>query len=75
MIFPSDEVGQSVGFAARKYGMAEAHDIVAVTLDEVGPAMRVLFAERHNVAEGAGAAALAAHSSATVGKAARSACL
>jgi threonine dehydratase len=38
----------------------EAHDIVAVTDDEVAVAMRVLFADTHNVAEGAGAAGLAA---------------
>lgn len=37
-----------------------AEDVVAVTDDEVGEAMRVLFADTHNVAEGAGAAALAA---------------
>ena len=40
--------------------LAEAEDIVAVTDDEVAHAMRVLFADTHNVAEGAGAAALAA---------------
>lgn len=40
--------------------MREADDIVAVTDDEVAEAMRVLFADTHNVAEGAGAAALAA---------------
>lgn len=38
----------------------EVDDIVAVTDDEVAHAMRVLFADTHNVAEGAGAAALAA---------------
>lgn len=40
--------------------LREAEDIVAVTDDEVAEAMRVLFADTHNVAEGAGAAALAA---------------
>jgi threonine dehydratase len=34
-------------------------DIVAVTDDEVAAAMRLLFSATHNVAEGAGAAALA----------------
>ena len=38
----------------------EADDVVAVTDDEVAEAMRMLFADTHNVAEGAGAAALAA---------------
>jgi threonine dehydratase len=38
----------------------EAEDIVAVTDDEVADAMRILFADTHNVAEGAGAAGLAA---------------
>lgn len=38
----------------------EADDIIAVTDDEVAEAMRVLFSDTHNVAEGAGAAALAA---------------
>lgn len=38
----------------------EADDVVAVTDDEVAEAMRLLFAATHNVAEGAGAAALAA---------------
>ena len=38
----------------------DADDVVAVTDDEVAQAMRVLFADTHNVAEGAGAAALAA---------------
>lgn len=36
----------------------EVDDIVAVTDAEVGAAMRALFADTHNVAEGAGAAAL-----------------
>ena len=38
----------------------EVDDIVAVTDDEVADAMRWMFADTHNVAEGAGAAALAA---------------
>ncbi|WP_077003223.1 threonine dehydratase [Variovorax sp. KK3] len=38
----------------------EAEDVVAVTDDEVAGAMRMLFTDTHNVAEGAGAAALAA---------------
>jgi threonine dehydratase len=38
----------------------EADDIVAVTDQEVANAMRILFTDTHNVAEGAGAAALAA---------------
>ena len=38
----------------------EADDVVTVTDDEVAEAMRVLFTDTHNVAEGAGAAALAA---------------
>jgi threonine dehydratase len=40
--------------------LREADDIVAVTDEQVAQAMRVLFADTHNVAEGAGAAALAA---------------
>lgn len=40
--------------------LAEADDLVAVSDDEVAQAMRVFFADTHNVAEGAGAAALAA---------------
>lgn len=40
--------------------LAEADDVVAVTDDEAAEAMRVLFADTHNVAEGAGAAGLAA---------------
>ncbi|MET0310831.1 MAG: threonine dehydratase [Burkholderiaceae bacterium] len=40
--------------------LANADDVVAVTDDEVADAMRILFADTHNVAEGAGAAALAA---------------
>jgi threonine dehydratase len=38
----------------------EADDVVAVSDEEVAQAMRVLFTDTHNVAEGAGAAALAA---------------
>jgi threonine dehydratase len=38
----------------------EADEVVAVTDDEVAHAMRVLFHDSHNVAQGAGAAALAA---------------
>lgn len=38
----------------------EAYDVVAVTDAEVAQAMRILFADTHNVAEGAGAAGLAA---------------
>jgi threonine dehydratase len=38
----------------------EAQDVVSVTDAEVAQAMRVLFADTHNVAEGAGAAGLAA---------------
>jgi threonine dehydratase len=40
--------------------MREADDVVAITDAEVAAAMRALFADTHNVAEGAGAAALAA---------------
>lgn len=40
--------------------LREAEDIVAVTDDEVAEAMRILFTDTHNVAEGAGAAGLAA---------------
>ena len=39
---------------------AEVQDVVAVSDEEVAAAMRALFADTHNVAEGAGAAALAA---------------
>ena len=38
----------------------EVDDVVAVSDDQVAGAMRALFADTHNVAEGAGAAALAA---------------
>ena len=37
----------------------EVDDVIAVTDDEVAAAMRALFADTHNVAEGAGAASLA----------------
>ena len=40
--------------------LREAADLVPVTDEEVAQAMRVLFADTHNVAEGAGAAGLAA---------------
>jgi len=40
--------------------LREAEDVLAVTDDEVAQAMRALFADTHNVAEGAGAAGLAA---------------
>lgn len=40
--------------------LREADDVVAVTDAEVAEAMRILFADTHNVAEGAGAAGLAA---------------
>ncbi len=46
--------------AALEVVRRDADDVVAVTDDEVAHAMRVLFADTHNVAEGAGAAALAA---------------
>ena len=39
---------------------SEVDDVVAVTDEQVVEAMRALFADTHNVAEGAGAAALAA---------------
>ena len=39
--------------------LREVDDVIAVTDDEVAAAMRVLFADTHNVAEGAGAASLA----------------
>ncbi|MCE2917668.1 MAG: threonine dehydratase [Rubrivivax sp.] len=38
---------------------AEVDDVIAVTDDEVAAAMRALFSDTHNVAEGAGAASLA----------------
>ena len=38
----------------------ETDDIAAVTDDEVAAAMRLLYVATHNVAEGAGAASLAA---------------
>ena len=37
----------------------EVDDLIAVTDDEVATAMRALFSDTHNAAEGAGAAALA----------------
>jgi len=40
--------------------LREADDVVTVTDDEVAQSMRILFSDTHNVAEGAGAAALAA---------------
>jgi threonine dehydratase len=40
--------------------LREAEDVVAVTDEEVADAMRILFTDTHNVAEGAGAAGLAA---------------
>jgi threonine dehydratase len=40
--------------------LREAADVIAVTDDEVAAAMRLLFKTTHNVAEGAGAASLAA---------------
>lgn len=40
--------------------LREAEDVAAVTDEEVAEAMRILFADTHNVAEGAGAAGLAA---------------
>jgi threonine dehydratase len=40
--------------------LREAHDVIAVSDDEVKAAMRLLFTATHNVAEGAGAASLAA---------------
>ncbi len=40
--------------------LREADDVIAVTDDEVKAAMRLLFTATHNVAEGAGAASLAA---------------
>lgn len=40
--------------------LREVDDIVSVTDEEVAQAMRALFADTHNVAEGAGAASLAA---------------
>ena len=46
--------------AALKLILAEVDDIVAVSDDEIAAAMRALFSDTHNVAEGAGAAGLAA---------------
>lgn len=39
--------------------LREVDDVIAVSDDEIAAAMRALFADTHNVAEGAGAAALA----------------
>ena len=39
--------------------LREVDEVIAVSDDEVAQAMRALFADTHNVAEGAGAAALA----------------
>jgi threonine dehydratase len=39
--------------------LREAEDVIAVSDEEVADAMRILFADTHNVAEGAGAAGLA----------------
>jgi threonine dehydratase len=38
----------------------EVDDVIAVTDDEVAAAMRLMFSATHNIAEGAGAASLAA---------------
>jgi threonine dehydratase len=46
--------------AALEIVLREAEDVVAVTDEEVAQAMRILFTDTHNVAEGAGAAGLAA---------------
>ena len=45
--------------AALETILREVDDVIAVSDAEVGAAMRALFADTHNVAEGAGAAALA----------------
>lgn len=45
--------------AALQTILHEADDVITVTDDEIAAAMRALFADTHNVAEGAGAAALA----------------
>ena len=39
---------------------SDVDDVIAVTDDQVAAAMRAIFADTHNVAEGAGAAAVAA---------------
>ena len=39
--------------------LREVDEVIAVSDDDVAQAMRALFADTHNVAEGAGAAALA----------------
>lgn len=46
--------------AALEVILREAHDVIAVTDTQVKAAMRLLFTATHNVAEGAGAASLAA---------------
>jgi threonine dehydratase len=46
--------------AALEVILRQAHDVIAVTDEEVKAAMRLLFTATHNVAEGAGAASLAA---------------
>lgn len=57
----ADGVGCRVADAeALQVVRQEADDVVSVSDDEVAHAMRVLFADTHNVAEGAGAAAMAA---------------
>jgi len=48
---PDDEALQVI--------LREVDDVIAVTDEEVAQAMRALFADTHNVAEGAGAASLA----------------
>ena len=55
-----DNHGQSVGFAARRHGMGATIVVPHGNSVEKNAAMRALFADTHNVAEGAGAAALAA---------------
>jgi threonine dehydratase len=56
--------------------LREAEDVVAVSDDEVAEAMRILFADTHNVAEGAGAAGAGRLrcSNASAARASRSAC-
>jgi len=49
--------GHDVAFEILRH---ELDDVVQVTDDEIEEAMRVLFSDTHNVAEGAGAAAVAA---------------
>ena len=52
--------GQSVGFAARRHGMGATIVVPHGNSVEKNTAMRALFVDTHNVAEGAGAAVLAA---------------